>query len=295
MRNPKMADLWRTAGVLATAVLCTVLIANLASVSSAKGKPGGSSSERPVVAVFEPTGETDGPARITMDDAGPITDAIESNTNGFSHLAGGTGNYTLKFGGGNGRKAAVSDRQLTFSFLDESVAGAPVEVVTLVLNDLFMAMNRKYCRDGAPDDDPNAKACSAANQWFNSPDSGIQPGLREMEEGQTAPVSISMRAGDGSGYHMYCTESSNDTFGSSAANTEFAVAECMAEVDGSPGECRQWLVHGTERRTDAKMACGLWLDGSRVGDVFDMDFRLNLCLEDGGAAENACWAIAAGL
>ncbi len=293
MRRIKTPDLWRMTGVLASAALCAAIIANLASLSSAKGKPnngGGSETpaELPIAAIFETAGE-DGVARITMDGSSLLTDAGLDNTNGYSHLAQ-TGNYTIQLGGGKGRKTTPSDRELTFDFSDPvsilNPSGLPADD-SLQLNEMFMAINRKYCRQ------PNGDGTCPAAEWFNSPGDGSQPGLREMEAGQAVPVSISMRPRwSGPDYQMYCTESSNDTFGTNASgDTEFAVAECVAEVADSPGNCQQWLIRGTDRRTDATMACGLWLDGTRVG-IFDMDFRLHLCLEDGGTAENACWVIA---
>lgn len=278
MRRSMKAEIWRMAGVLTFAILCVAMIATVNPASAKKGGGGGGGGGDtppvlPIVALFEDDGDdNNGLDQITMNGPLPITDAEESDTNGHSHLAQ-TGNFTLQLGGGSRKKAKESDRELTFDF-----EGNPI----LQLDEMFMPINRKYCRDGDPDGDPST--CSSADQWYNSPGDGTQPGLREMEAGEDVPVSVSLWPREGLDYRMSCTESSNDTFGTEASDvTEFATARCIAEVDGAPGTCQQWAIFG-EGDT---LSCGLWLDGSMVG-VFDMNFRLQLCREDIAGVADDC-------
>ena len=292
---------------LSLAAAATVLVAAMFTVNpqpahagKGGGKPGGGGDAPPVLpvtALFEDDGRititdgTGGPVEI------PLTDAGLSQTNGHSHLPQ-TGNYTLQLGGGKGKKTTASDRELTFDF-SGVLSGAEPADNPLRLNEMFMAFNRKYCRVASNSSDLGYGVCPA-DQWFNSGDDGSQPGLRDMQNmqvGEKAVVGVSMRPRVGPDYVMYCSESSNDTFGTAASDvTEFATAECMDEVDPSidgdvyPG-CKHWLVYGDDRNGDGgAMSCGLWLGDSMVG-VFDMDFRLQLCREDTTADCTAPWPV----
>ncbi len=305
--------------VVAVFIMAAVVVMPINAAKNGKGKPGSGDGDSgsgtpPVIAItalFAPwDDDSNGPWRITITDpndeitetkdyleplALPLTDAELSVQGGWSHLAE-TGNYTLQLGGGrNPKKATPSQREITFDFGAEFLlddGSVPVDN-PIRKSHLFMPMNRKYCRDGDPDGDPNT--CSSPDQWFNSGLNNFQPGYRDMATSETVPVSVSLwPRWDPDNYRMACTESSSGSFGTAASeHTAFAEATCLGQVDEDahpdayPG-CVQWRVKGayrnnpteppTEPPTDA-MRCGLWLDGNQVG-VFDMDFRLHLCRED---------------
>jgi len=289
----------KTAGVLTVAAVGVAMIALVGQASAAKpdkpgGQPGGGGGSEtpaivPIAAIFESTGHI----TITLPNQTPLeplTDDALSANDGHSHLSQ-NGNYTLQLGGGKGRKAKHSDRELTFDFTDRISGSSPVS--SLELRELFLPMNRKYCRQWVDhDEDPDTPPTCPANQWFNSYADGSQPGYQDMEEFETIPVSVSLRPRAGDDYRMVCTESSNDQFGTAASvDTEFATAECLRV--GSTDKCEQWVVYGdsiNRNGEESNMDCGLWLDDVKQG-VFNMDFTLHLCLEDeSGSPDSACTA-----
>jgi hypothetical protein len=282
----------KTAGILAAAAVGVAMIAWVAPANAAKGgngggKPddgGGSETQAivPIVALFESTGHI----TITLP-TGPLTplsdDALSAN-NGHSHLSQ-NGNYTLQLGGGRRKNAKRSDRELTFDFTDVVFGDSPED--SLELRELFLPMNRKYCRQI---DYSGPTPTCPEDQWFDSYADGSQPGYQAMEIGKPVPVSISLWPRTGPDYRMVCTESSNDQFGMAASlDTEFATAACVRV--GSANTCEQWVIYGNDRNANGEnMDCGLWLDGVKQG-VFNMDFRLHLCLEDEfGNPDSACAA-----